>query len=91
MQIMALPEKRSDRPGSEWPVVERLRAVMGNADPTLRLHHEQTAADAIDRILELEAALRAIYDAADAATDETDWGNRVSAAMTDERRALITL
>ena len=43
-----------------------------------------------DRIAALEAALRAIYAAADGARDEQDWGDRVSAAMTDERRALVT-
>lgn len=43
-----------------------------------------------DHIARLEAALRAIYAAADGARDEQDWGDRVSAAMTDERRALVT-
>ena len=43
-----------------------------------------------ERIEYLEAALRAIYDASDGARDEQDWGDRVSAAMTDERRALVT-
>lgn len=51
---------RGDRPGREWPVVERLRAIMGNADPSNRTGYEQTAADAISRIAELESALREI-------------------------------
>ena len=42
------------------------------------------------RSAELEAALRAIFDAADQARDEQDWSDRVSDAMTDDRRALIT-
>ena len=41
------------------------------------------------RIKALEAALKAIFDAADAAVDEADWGDRVSAAMTDDARALV--
>lgn len=42
------------------------------------------------RIAELEAALRAIYEAADSSCDDQDWADRVSAAMTDERRNLVT-
>lgn len=55
-------EVPSDRPGHDRPVLERLRYVMGNADPSARLHLEQTAADAIDRIAELEAALKFYAD-----------------------------
>lgn len=42
------------------------------------------------RIAELEAALRAIFDAADGARTELEWADLVSAAMTDDRRALVT-
>lgn len=59
------PERqRSDRPGHEWPVIERLRELMGNAAPERRLKFEQTAADAIDLIAELKAALNEIHGAA---------------------------
>lgn len=61
MMLRPTPEQRSDRPGSDTPIIERLRYVMGNADPSRRLHIEQTAADALHRILELEAALRDAY------------------------------
>lgn len=42
------------------------------------------------RIAELEAALRAIFLAADNAGNEQEWADMVSAEMTDERRALVT-
>ena len=42
----------------KYPVVERLRSLMGNAAAEHRRDYEQLAADAIERILELEAALR---------------------------------
>lgn len=42
-----------------------------------------------ERITELEAALRSIYAAADAATCADDWVERISAVMTDDIRALI--
>ena len=41
----------------KYPVVERLRSLMGNAAPEHRKDYEQLAADAIERIVELEADL----------------------------------
>ncbi len=41
------------------------------------------------RIAELETALRAIFLAADNSGNEQEWADMVSAAMTDERRALV--
>lgn len=41
------------------------------------------------RISDLEAALRAIFEAADNAGNEQEWADMVSAEMTDERRALV--
>ena len=57
MTMLIARVTRGDRPGREWPVVERLRAIMGNAEPANRTHYEQTAADAIERIADLERAL----------------------------------
>lgn len=53
---------------------------------------EATGSDvwAAERIAELEAALRAIFLAADNAGTEQEWADMVSAEMTDERRALVT-
>ena len=41
-----------------YPIIERLRALMGNAAPEHRQSYEATASDAIARIAELEAGLR---------------------------------
>lgn len=57
--------------------------AIGADETTMRCHR-------CDRIAELEAALRAIYEAADSSCDDQDWADRVSAAMTDERRNLVT-
>ena len=46
-------------------------------------------AEQMKRIAELEAALRSIFAAADGADNENDWSDRVSAAMTDDVRALV--
>lgn len=48
--------------------------------------HERRA---VARIAELEAALQAIFAAADRAASEQEWADRVSAELTDERRALV--
>ena len=50
---------------------------------------ERQIAERDRRIEALEAALRAIFDAADHAISADDWDNRVSAAMTDDARALV--
>jgi len=75
---------------NDYPVVERLRGLMGNATREHMKDYERTAADAIDRILMLQAALSAIFLAADNAGNEQEWADMVSAEMTDERRALVS-
>ena len=58
MTLLICPtEQPSDRPVHDQPVVERLRYLMGSADPSARRHYEQTAADALERIAELEGDL----------------------------------
>jgi hypothetical protein len=47
---------------TKFPVVERLRNIMGNARREDMRPYEATAADAAERILELEAALRLVDD-----------------------------
>ena len=58
-----------------------------DAQELLRTVERLVAAET--RIAKLETALRSIFAAADAADNENDWSDKVSAAMTDDVRALV--
>lgn len=65
-------------------------AFVGQHEAKADTEVEALAKAAEARIAELEAALRAIFLAADNAGNEREWADMVSAEMTDKRRALVS-
>ena len=74
-----------------YPIIERLRALMGNAAPEHRRGYETTAADAIARITELEVGLRRAIHLVETISPRVMWPMDDEDTLYNEQWASLTL